>query len=129
MRVTIVGPPRARERLRRQLEAASIEVVAEFATAVDARRSGVTTDAVVATTDAAGRLPDDEGVVDEPLTARELQVLEQLADGLSNKAMAERLGISDQTVKFHVASIMGKLGTSNRVETLRRAVRRGLITL
>jgi DNA-binding NarL/FixJ family response regulator len=43
--------------------------------------------------------------------------------------MAERLGISDQTVKFHVASIMGKLGTSNRVETLRRAVRRGLITL
>jgi DNA-binding NarL/FixJ family response regulator len=48
---------------------------------------------------------------------------------LSNKAIAARLGISDQTVKFHVASIAGKLGAQNRTDAVRRAVRRGLVTL
>jgi two-component system, NarL family, nitrate/nitrite response regulator NarL len=56
-------------------------------------------------------------------------VLELLAEGLPNKAIAARLGISDQTVKFHVASITGKLGAANRTDAVRRAVRRGLITL
>ena len=65
----------------------------------------------------------------EQLTAREVQVLELLAEGLSNKAIADRLDISDQTVKFHVASISGKLGATNRTDAVRRAVRRGLITL
>ena len=65
----------------------------------------------------------------EPLTPREIEVLELLAEGLPNKAIAERLGISDQTVKFHVASISGKLGATNRTDAVRRAVRRGLITL
>jgi DNA-binding NarL/FixJ family response regulator len=58
-----------------------------------------------------------------------VQVLELLAEGLANKAIASRLGISDQTVKFHVASISGKLGAVNRTDAVRRAVRRGLITL
>jgi len=66
---------------------------------------------------------------EEPLTAREVQVLELLAEGLPNKAIATRLGISDQTVKFHVSSISGKLGAANRTDAVRRAVRRGLITL
>ena len=65
----------------------------------------------------------------EPLTHREIQVLELLAEGLANKAIAGRLGISDQTVKFHVASILGKLGAANRTDAVRRAVRRGLISL
>ena len=65
----------------------------------------------------------------DDLTPREREVLELLAEGLPNKSIARRLGISDQTVKFHVASIGGKLGASNRTETVRRAVRRGLITL
>jgi DNA-binding CsgD family transcriptional regulator len=69
------------------------------------------------------------GALPEPLTPREIQVLELLAEGLPNKAIAERLGISDQTVKFHVASISGKLGAANRTDAVRRAVRRGLITL
>ena len=56
-------------------------------------------------------------------------MLELLAEGLSNKAIAARLGISDQTVKFHVASICGKLGAANRTEAVRRAVDRGLLTL
>jgi DNA-binding NarL/FixJ family response regulator len=58
-----------------------------------------------------------------------VQVLELLAEGLPNKRIAERLGISDQTVKFHVSSISGKLGAVNRTDAVRRAVRRGLITL
>jgi len=65
----------------------------------------------------------------ETLTAREVDVLEGLAAGLSNRAIAERLRISDQTVKFHVASVMGKLGAANRTDAVRRAVREGLVTL
>ena len=65
----------------------------------------------------------------EPLTTREQQVLELLAEGLPNKAIAARLGISDQTVKFHVASISAKLGATNRTEAVRLALRRGLLTL
>ncbi len=53
-------------------------------------------------------------------------MLELLAEGLPNKAIAARLGISDQTVKFHVSSISGKLGAANRTDAVRRAVRRGL---
>jgi DNA-binding NarL/FixJ family response regulator len=66
---------------------------------------------------------------EEPLTAREVEVLELLAEGLPNKSIAIRLGISDQTVKFHVASICGKLGAANRTQAVRRGVRRGLISL
>ena len=65
----------------------------------------------------------------EPLTPREIEVLELVAEGLSNKAIAGRLGISDQTVKFHLTSISGKLGAANRTDAVRRAVRRGLIAL
>jgi len=76
---------------------------------------------------APGRLADED--LAEGLTAREIQVLELLSEGLSNKAIAGRLGISDQTVKFHVAAISGKLGASNRTDAVRRAIRRGLVTV
>jgi DNA-binding NarL/FixJ family response regulator len=52
---------------------------------------------------------DDQEIL-ETLTSREIQVLELLAEGRSNKAIGQRLGISDQTVKFHVAAISGKAG-------------------
>src|SRR5262249_58818697 len=65
----------------------------------------------------------------EPLTPRELQVLELLAEGLSNKAIAGRLGISDHTAKFHVNAILGKLGVQSRTEALVQAARLGLIVL
>jgi DNA-binding NarL/FixJ family response regulator len=65
----------------------------------------------------------------EPLTAREREVLELLAEGLSNRRIADRLGISEHTAKFHVASVSGKLGASSRTEAVSRGVRRGLITL
>ena len=67
--------------------------------------------------------------VRESLTTRELDVLRLLAEGLPNKAIAARLGISDQTVKFHVASIGGKLGARNRTDAVRLAIRRGLVEI
>lgn len=65
----------------------------------------------------------------EPLTPRELEVLQMLAEGAGNKQIAYRLGISDHTVKFHVASIMGKLGAATRTEAVTAGIRRGLIML
>lgn len=65
----------------------------------------------------------------ESLTERELEVLQLLAEGLSNKAIALQLGISDHTVKFHVNAIMGKLDAQNRTEAVVRATRLGLIML
>ena len=73
---------------------------------------------------------DDEGedAPLEALTTREREVLELVSEGLPNKAIASRLGISDHTVKFHLSSIFSKLGVSTRTEAVRRAVRAGLIT-
>ena len=71
----------------------------------------------------------DEEPLLEPLTLRETQVLELVADGLSNKAIAGVLGVSDETVKFHLASIFGKLGASNRTDAVRLALRHGLVTI
>jgi DNA-binding NarL/FixJ family response regulator len=105
----------------------SLEVAGEFETLAAARASDVDSDAIVVAPDAIG--PHDDGTIEEPLTPREIQVLELLAEGLPNKAIATRLQISDQTVKFHVSSISGKLGAANRTDAVRRAVRRGLITL
>ncbi len=65
----------------------------------------------------------------EPLTPREIEVLRLLVEGLTNKAIAARLGISDHTVKFHIGAIMGKLGASSRTEAVTMAVRQGLIPL
>jgi DNA-binding NarL/FixJ family response regulator len=64
-----------------------------------------------------------------PLTPRELEILEMMAEGMSNRAIAARLSISSQTVKFHVASILAKLGTASRTEAVTFGVRRGLIAL
>jgi NarL family two-component system response regulator YdfI len=65
----------------------------------------------------------------ESLTRRELEVLQMLAAGLSNKEIAARLNISEHTVKFHVASILGKLGAARRTEAVSIGIRRGLVLL
>jgi DNA-binding NarL/FixJ family response regulator len=65
----------------------------------------------------------------EPLTDRELEVLELIVEGLSNKLIAHRLGISEHTVKTHVASILSKLGATSRTEAVSQAIRRGLVML
>jgi two-component system, NarL family, nitrate/nitrite response regulator NarL len=65
----------------------------------------------------------------EGLTPRELEVLSLLAEGLPNKIIAERLGTSERTAKFHVESILSKLGAENRSEAIVLAARRGLVVL
>ena len=65
----------------------------------------------------------------EALTERELEVLALLAQGMPNKEIAAHLVISERTAKFHVSSIMGKLGATNRTEAVALAAQKGLITL
>lgn len=65
----------------------------------------------------------------EELTTREQEVLELLAQGLSNKEIANRLTISERTVKFHVSAILAKLEADNRTEAVATAVQRGLVKL
>jgi len=134
------------------MDHASFTIAGEFATLADARASGIEADGIliadlkgprradsgvgrafvdsgVGRAFTARQIEDDDEEFEEPLTPREIDVVELLAEGLSNKGIAVRLGISDQTVKFHVASICGKLGAANRTDAVRRAVRSGLISL
>ena len=70
----------------------------------------------------------DERLIEE-LTARERDVLALVADGCPNREIAARLGVSEHTVKFHLASIFGKLGVSTRTQAVRRALEWGLIAI
>jgi DNA-binding NarL/FixJ family response regulator len=124
MRVLLVGSPSERARMRARLAGQSTEIAGEFPTLAMARSSHVDADAIVMATDR-----NEDRTLEEPMTPRELEVLELLTEGLPNKAIATRLGISDQTVKFHVSSICGKLGATNRTDAVRRAIRRGLVTI
>jgi two-component system, NarL family, nitrate/nitrite response regulator NarL len=63
------------------------------------------------------------------LTARETEVLRMIAEGLANKEIAWRLGISDHTVKFHVSALLGKLGAGSRAEAISAGIRQGVIML
>ena len=123
MKVVLVGPPAMRARLRTQLNG-SATIVGEFGSIGPAQAANLDADAFVM---AAGNA-DGEGIF-EALTAREIQVLELMAEGRSNKAIGQRLGISDQTVKFHVAAIAGKLGAANRTDAVRRAIRHGIVSV
>jgi DNA-binding NarL/FixJ family response regulator len=128
MRIALVGPPADRARLREEL-GASVDVVAEYPTLADARAAAIDVDGILIAGRVKAAPPNDDDAIDEALTARELEVLALMAEGLTNKRIAERLHISDQTVKFHVAAISGKLGAVNRTDAVRRAVRRGLVAL
>jgi DNA-binding NarL/FixJ family response regulator len=78
-----------------------------------------------------GADPDGETrfAAEDALTAREREVLQAIALGLPNKAIAARLGISTHTVKFHVAAILAKLGAASRTEAVTLGIRRGDVTL
>jgi DNA-binding NarL/FixJ family response regulator len=75
------------------------------------------------------RAPVVETGSSEPITSRETDVLRMLAEGLVNKDIATRLGISEHTVKFHISSILDKLGASTRTEAVALGIRRGLIPI
>jgi NarL family two-component system response regulator YdfI len=65
----------------------------------------------------------------DDLTPREIEVLRMLAEGVGNREMAARLGISDHTVKFHISSILDKLGAATRTEAVTMGIRMGIILL
>lgn len=71
----------------------------------------------------------DDLPIGEPLTPREIEVLAMLADGAGNKEIARSMKISEHTVKFHVSSILNKLGAATRTEAVTRGYKEGLILI
>jgi DNA-binding CsgD family transcriptional regulator len=125
MRAVLVGDERARARLRLSLALSHVEIVGEAATVGLARAAAYDADAFIV----AAQPESADSSAAEAMTPREMDVLQLLAEGLPNKTIAKRLGISDQTVKFHLASICGKLGALNRTDAVRLAIQRALIAI
>lgn len=100
----------------------------EILAAVEAAASGL---AVIDPRDLETLLPSPTHTAGETstLTARELEVLRMMAEGAANKTIAWKLDISEHTVKFHVASILGKLHAASRTEAVTLGIRKGLILL
>jgi DNA-binding NarL/FixJ family response regulator len=73
--------------------------------------------------------PEDAELVTDPLTEREREVLQLVAEGLANKQIALSLSISEHTVKFHLSSLYAKLGVTSRTEAVRTGARRGWVVL
>src|SRR4051812_29820631 len=126
VRLASAGPPFAWAALPRDAEpariVAAVRAVAVGLVALDPE--------LLATTLAgqpAGPLPGAPDL--DELTAREREMLTLVAIGLTNKAIAQQLSISDHTVKFHVAAILAKLDAESRTEAVHVAARRGLLTL
>jgi DNA-binding NarL/FixJ family response regulator len=118
--------PRARRSGVRAVLGADV-TAAELLAAVAAVGAGLLVlhpDAVTRGAPAVARAP-----VASALTSREVEVLEMLAEGMSNRAIAARLKIARNTVKFHVAAILLKLGARTRTEAVTLGVRQGLISL
>jgi DNA-binding NarL/FixJ family response regulator len=103
----------------------------EIVTAVEAAAAGLvilhpaSVDSLLSMVPASSRVVPGPGA--ETLTPREIEVLGMLAEGEGNKQIARRLGISEHTVKFHVGSILAKLGAASRTEAVTLGVRQGLI--
>ena len=128
-RIAIVA---ASEELRAALAAAlrsspAFEVVAVTAAVEDVAPSAEVI--LVAQTEDAEDLARNEVVEGPALTNREREILALLAEGLGNKQIAARLGISTNTVKTHLELLFEKLGVSSRAEAVATGVRRGLLLL
>lgn len=132
-RIPVLALPWTSEQAREALAAGARAVVSRerleerLAAAVEASLAGLL---VVDEpfTGALVRPPPPDALV-EPLTAREAEVLQLLAEGLTNRRIGEGLGISEHTAKFHVNAILGKLGARSRGEAIAQAARLGLLLL
>lgn len=104
----------------------------EILAGVQAAHSGLVLLDPGVTLNLASRIPTQAGQPAagfDDLTAREIEVLRMLAEGLGNREMASRLSISDHTVKFHISSILDKLGAATRTEAVTMGIRMGIILL
>lgn len=136
LRVLIVGVSATDlDRLQRQvLRDPHLQIVGAVrldvfdAAAVQADAVLMTPEASARTLATRARHPSDQTET-EALTARERDVLVYVAEGHGNREIGELLGISEHTVKFHLASIYGKLGVGNRMEAVQHALRTGLLDI
>jgi DNA-binding NarL/FixJ family response regulator len=105
----------------------------EIQAAVSAAEGGLVLLDPAVTRDLASRArvtnPEMAQEILEDLTSREVEVLKLMAEGFGNKEIASRLGITDHTVKFHISSILAKLGASSRTEAVTQGIRMGLIVI
>jgi DNA-binding NarL/FixJ family response regulator len=136
--IVLIADPLTRSELRHALHSGVRSVLprnanaTEILAAIEGAAAGMT---VLTSEDMDLLLPasaestDDHLVHGEPLSVREMEVLAMMAEGMANKEIAAQLNISEHTVKFHVSSILGKLGASNRGEAVARGVRDGLIMI
>lgn len=136
--VLLVGHP-SRSEVRRALQAGARAILLrdsaehEITAAIEAAAAGLAVISIEileallpSTTDVA---ESDDLPVGEPLTSRESEVLSLLAEGAGNKEIGSRLHISEHTVKFHVSSILAKLGAATRTEAVTRGYKEGLIVM
>lgn len=86
-------------------------------------------EALIARREPTGARSPAPPAISEPLTTREAEVLQYLAQGLANKVIARRMNIAESTVKFHINAILSKLGAQSRTDAVVRATRMGLIVL
>jgi NarL family two-component system response regulator YdfI len=104
----------------------------EILSAIQAAHAGLVLLDPEVTENLAARIPapaaQPSSALDD-LTPREIEVLRMLAEGVGNREMAARLGISDHTVKFHISSILDKLGAGTRTEAVTMGIRMGIILL
>jgi DNA-binding NarL/FixJ family response regulator len=133
--VVLLSDDLSRAELRRELRGGVRAVLpqdctdTELAAAIEAVAAGLT---VLSSEDMDVLLPapaDTPQEAAEPLTARESEVLALLSQGAANREIAQRLGISEHTVKFHVSSVLAKLGAATRTEAVARGMREGLIVI
>jgi NarL family two-component system response regulator YdfI len=136
--VVLLSTPLNRAELRRAYQSGIRAVLprdastAEVSAAIESVASGL---AVVTPEDLETLFPssdmslEEELAVGEPLTPRESEVLAMLAEGAGNKQIATRLRISEHTVKFHVSSILAKLGAASRTEAVARGFKEGLVII
>jgi len=130
--VVVARDPARRQALTHRVEEAGWTVRADVPTEAGLSREdldGVAAVLIDARDTHATNRSNEAPDLTEPLTAREHEVLDQMAAGLSNRQIAHALGISEHTVKFHVSAILGKLGVSSRSAAIRHGMRQGLVTL